>query len=174
MLLGLLTLYLWMVIGLSTLRDAHEPGTCSNMFQCLCVYLYRAIRQDGVKDVLLPAVFPTNIADALMGEGTFAWRLLWDISFWLLFVLILISIISGIIIDAFSGMRDEQDAAAQDRYNRCFVCNLDRYKLDLSGIGFDRHIVEEHDPRTYLFFLLYLKTRPDSLLTGQVRNPHET
>jgi len=169
MLLGLLAMYIWMVMGMVSLRQWHAEGTCGNMFQCFCSYLFIAIRGDGVKDVLDGSllVIPGNIVDAFVGEQVFAWRLAWDVSYWLLFVLILIAIISGIIIDAFSGMRDEVDAKDADIRSVCFVCNLDRFKLDQHGIGFDRHIATEHNPRWYLFFLLYLKVNPTSTLTGQ-------
>ena len=51
MLLGLLVMYLWMCIGISTMREQHD-GNCNNMFQCFSAYLYKAIRGDGVVEVL--------------------------------------------------------------------------------------------------------------------------
>eukprot|EP00960_Hanusia_phi_P030498 748658-Hanusia_phi.AAC.4 len=36
-----------------------------------------------------------------------------------------------------------------------------------NGSGFDKHIQYEHNPRWYLFFLLYIKSKPNSYLTGQ-------
>jgi len=168
MLLGLLAMYLWMVIGMSTIRSLHTSNTCTNMFQCFCSYIFTAIRGDGVKDVLDgDFVFPGTVAEAFVGEGVFVWRLVWDITYWLLFVLILIAIISGIIIDAFGSMRDQADSDAADIRSVCFVCNLDRFQLDQHGIGFDKHVALEHNPRWYLFFLLYLRSKPAAELTGQ-------
>ena len=44
---------------------------------------------------------------------------------------------------------------------------LDRFTLDQKGAGFDAHILLEHNPRWYFFFLLHVKSRPKSKLTGQ-------
>jgi len=40
---------------------------------------------------------------------------------------------AGIVIDAFSGLRDEKEAAEQDLQTKCFVCHLDRFTLDQKG-----------------------------------------
>ncbi|KAJ1470178.1 hypothetical protein T484DRAFT_1848712 [Baffinella frigidus] len=76
-------------------------------------------------------------------------------------------VLSWIVIDAFGGLRDERDAAEDDLQTTCFVCNLDRFTLDQKGSGFDPHILHEHNPRWYFFFLLHVKSRPKSKLTGQ-------
>ena len=54
-------------------------------------------------------------------------RTMWDISFLFIFLYVLIAIITGIVIDAFGGLRDERDAAEDDLKTNCFVCNLDRF-----------------------------------------------
>lgn len=39
------------------------------------------------------------------------------------------AIITGIVIDAFGGMREEKEAAVSDLKSKCFICNLDRYAI---------------------------------------------
>ena len=41
-------------------------------------------------------------------------------------------------------------------------------QVDQMGIGFDKHVVLEHNPRWYLYFLIYLKKKSFQSLTGQV------
>ena len=53
----------------------------------------------------------------------------------------------GIVIDAFGGLRDEKDSAADNLRAFCFVCNLERFVVDQQGIGFDKHVRLEHNPR---------------------------
>ena len=47
----------------------------------------------------------------------------------------------------------------QDLKSICFVCNVDRFRADQDGIGFDKHVKSEHDPRMYLFFIIHLRRK---------------
>ena len=60
-------------------------------------------------------------------------------------MIIMISIVSGIIIDKFADMRQEQADQDNDIKNNCFICHNDRDQIDKasgesSGSGFDFHI----------------------------------
>ena len=70
-------------------------------------------------------------------------------------------------IDAFGGLRDKVEADQEALRAKCFVCSLDRTKLDHSGIGFDRHINGEHNPMHYLYFLLRIKQAAAGELSAQ-------
>lgn len=179
--LGLLFLYTWMVIGMLFLRDAHVEDMCSNMFQCFISYVDIAVRDSGVQPLLKPAgevlKYPHNLYDAFKeraddgseSTGVFMFRLAWDVGFQIFFVYILLSIVTGIIIDAFSLLKFERDNEITDLRTICFVCNIRRFRVDQSGIGFDKHIKTEHNPMFYLYFLIHLQNTPEILLTGQER-----
>jgi hypothetical protein len=93
-------------------------------------YIYIALRGDGVKDLIADPSVPLNIVDSVMpDQGFFLPYLLWDMSFQWLFIYVLLAIITGIVIDAFSGLRDEKEKADADLKAFCFVCNLDRFYL---------------------------------------------
>jgi len=168
MLLGLLTMYVWMILGMVLLRKQHNDEMCNNMFQCFMAYLYLSIRDNGVKEVLREFDPPRNIVEAFIGQDLFILAILWDITYWLLFILILVAIITGIVIDAFGGMREAKEADESDLKANCFVCNLARFPLDQT-VGFDHHVRAEHNPRWYLFFLMYLRGKAETQMTGQER-----
>ncbi|EKX53858.1 hypothetical protein GUITHDRAFT_150318 [Guillardia theta CCMP2712] len=125
------------------------------------------MRGDGVRDVTTSPTFPTNIVDAFSYPSYFLLRLLWDLLYQWLFIYVLLAIITGIVIDAFSGLRDERETAENDLKSTCFICNLERFRIDQNGSGFEKHIRQEHNPRWYLFFLIYIKSKQPSYLTGQ-------
>jgi hypothetical protein len=79
------------------------------MFQCFFAYLYKTIRGDGVKEVLddpgQQFAFPHNIVDATLGEDDFLMRIVWDITFQIIFIYILVAIITGIVIDGFGDLK---------------------------------------------------------------------
>lgn len=112
--------------------------------------------------------FPHNIVDALSSdEYDFMLRFIWDMTFQIIFIYILIAIITGIVIDGFGDLKAEKEEAEEDLNSICFVCNVTRFRADQEGIGFDKHIKLEHNPRSYLFFLIYLQRKEWVDMTGQ-------
>jgi len=178
--LAFLYLYLQMVLGMFTIKDGFAQDYCSNMFQCLQSMTDVTIRDYGVFDMLgYPEDvyrYPSNIIDALgiheeMREAAVFMmkKPIWDVTFQIMFSYVLIAMVCGIIVDAFSTLKSEREAAEKDLKNVCFVCNLERWRLDKEGLGFDRHIKHEHDPRMYFYFLLLIKNKHRNDLTGQER-----
>ena len=114
--------------------------------------------------------FPHNIVDALSSdEYDFMLRFVWDLTFQIIFIYILIAIITGIVIDGFGDLKAEKEEAEEDLNSICFVCNVTRFRADQEGIGFDKHIRLEHNPRSYLYFLIYLQRKEWVDMTGQER-----
>jgi len=164
-----------MVIGILLFRENHADNNgqalCVNMFQCTLSYLMIALRGDGVADLMDDLTIPLNLVDSVspLGEANerfFLPLLLWDFSYNWLFIYILLAIITGIVIDAFGGMREAKEAAEDNLKAVCYVCNLEKYALD-QGPGFEKHVKTEHNPRWYLFFLIYIDNKRDAQLTGQ-------
>ena len=174
MVIAFLMTYLWMVIGIGlNLLDSHQENLCTTMFQCFFSYLYKAMRDNGVYEMLkVPGKdfeFPRNIEDAFADEdqGSFIIRFFWDMVFQWLFIYIVLAIIIGIVIDGFVGLKEEHEESERDLKSVCFICHLSRFHLDQAGIGFDLHVRREHNPRNYLLFLLFLQRKPKSRLTCQ-------
>jgi hypothetical protein len=178
--LGVLCIYVWLVVGLFLLHDAHAQDFCSNMFQCFMSYIDISIRAYGVHETMSfvgeSFKYPHNIVDALgvnedsRTSGVFFLRLLWDASFQILFgYIIIVGIIPGIIIDAFGELKSRREMEIEDLNQVCFVCSSRRSKVDQEGIGFEKHIKYEHNPRHYLYFLVNLQKRTRSQFT--VRRP---
>lgn len=177
---GVLCIYVWLVVGMLLLHDAHYQDFCSNMFQCFMSYVDISIRAYGVHEVLSfveeSFKYPHNIVDAVgwneesRTTGVFMIRLLWDASFQILFgYIIIVGIIPGIIIDAFTELKDRKEDAKEDLKQVCFVCSMSRNKVDQDGIGFDKHIKTEHNPRHYLYFLVNLQKKTKNEFTVSLR-----
>lgn len=70
--------------------------------------------------------------------------------------LVLQALISGLIIDSFSAMRDENEATLRDIQDKCFVCSIMRDELEEAGVAYKTHISEEHFMWDYFKFMIYL------------------
>ena len=75
----------------------------------------------------------------------------------------------SIVIDGFGALQQLNQEDENDLSSICFVCHVDRFTADQSGIGFDKHVKFEHSPKLYLFFLIYLQRKPFIAMTRQER-----
>lgn len=70
-------------------------------------------------------------------------------------------------IDGFGDLKAEREAADEDLKSICFVCHMNRFRCDQHGIGFDKHIKYEHNPKAYLYFLINLQRKDWVSMSGQ-------
>lgn len=89
-----------------------------------------------------------------------------DYMYNLFVILILAAIISGIIIDTFSSMRSALGELTTDQTNNCFICNINRSKMERMMVKFDHHVGQEHYMWSYARFLMYLQECKASDLNG--------
>ena len=85
----------------------------------------------------------------------FIFKLILDLFFHIFLILILANIFFGVIVDAFNELRDENNEKNEDKKNKCFMCSRDRFD-NTNGSDFEFHRKHEHDPFSYLYFILYL------------------
>merc|ERR1712087_612051 len=95
-----------------------------------------------------------------------ATRFLYDYVYNLLIILIMAAIISGIIIDNFTKLKEDQTSVTDAMASSCFICSLGKSELGRQGINFPNHIYQDHYMWAYARFLLYLKETDRTNLTG--------
>jgi len=87
------------------------------------------------------------------------WRILYTSTFFVLINTILMNIIFGVIIDTFGDLREQNESLVDKLGNRCFVCELERYKFEMNSIdgnGFEDHVKNDHNMWVYIFFIVHL------------------
>lgn len=80
-----------------------------------------------------------------------------DLVFFLLVKVALLSIVFGIIIDTFAGLRDESHKIEVDKKNVCFICGAKRSQLEKNCINFEDHSNHEHNIWNYADYIVGLK-----------------
>lgn len=73
--------------------------------------------------------------------------------------LVLQAIISGLIIDTFSSMREENEKVAADIADKCFICSILRDDFEQAAVPYQEHIKDEHNMWHYVWFKLYLELK---------------
>jgi len=132
---------------------------CDTLFQCFFTTMTLGLRNGGgIADSL------TTISYEL--KEKFFGRIVYDLTFFIIVVVIFLNIIFGIIIDTFAQLRDEKMSIEEDLQSTCFICHMERYTFDRNGNGFDHHIANDHNVWQYIFYLVHLQRKDPTDFTG--------
>jgi len=165
-LLCMIVLYYYAILGFLVARnnfflpdDFPDVRPCDKMFDCFVVTTREGLLNGGGMADYLP---PRSVEQ----YGAFFLRFFFDLSFFIIVLIILMNIIFGIILDTFAALREETQNKTNDMKNTCFICSIDRSEFDRNGTPFEIHIKSEHNMWMYLYYLVYLKTKDETEFTG--------
>uniref|UniRef100_A0A8C2A6Q2 Inositol 1,4,5-trisphosphate receptor n=1 Tax=Cyprinus carpio TaxID=7962 RepID=A0A8C2A6Q2_CYPCA len=122
---------------------------CDSLWMCMITVLSHGLRSGGgVGDVLRK---PSK------EEHLFAARVVYDLLFFFLVIIIVLNLIFGVIIDTFADLRSEKQRKEEILKTTCFICGLERDKFDNKTVTFEEHIKEEHNLWHYLYFIVLVR-----------------
>ena len=84
-------------------------------------------------------------------------RLIYDVSYFLINIIIMIDLVFGIILGTFSKMREEERECDNDKINHCFICHITREIIEKRKENFQFHRDKRHNLWIYINYMLYLK-----------------
>ena len=155
LLLLLIAIFIYSILGFYFFNDLFvdsDTGTamCTDTFMCFFWTLNLGLRNGG------------GIGDSI-GERAYdeanPWgyvaSVLYDLSFFVIVIILLMNVIFGMIIDAFGQLRDMKNANEEDAMNVCFICGLDRGEYERRA-SFDAHTANEHNVKNYIYYLTYV------------------
>lgn len=93
-------------------------------------------------------------------------RYITDMVFYITVILLLLNMVNGVIVSTFSQIREENNARDEDMNNKCFICSIDRLEFEKRKISFKDHVEKEHNIRTYIEYLVWLKMINEKDLDG--------
>ncbi|XP_062854005.1 inositol 1,4,5-trisphosphate receptor type 1 [Trichomycterus rosablanca] len=131
---------------------------CDSLWMCMITVLSHGLRSGGgVGDVLRK---PSK------EEPLFAARVIYDLLFFFLVIIIVLNLIFGVIIDTFADLRSEKQRKEEILKTTCFICGLERDKFDNKTVTFEEHIKEEHNLWHYLYFIVLVRVKDSTEYTG--------
>lgn len=93
-------------------------------------------------------------------------RFVYDIIYLTFFDMMFSNIVSGLMLDAFSSLREEADNRDSDKENFCYICNISREALEKQGEDFTTHTREKHFLWNYIFYIYVLERKDETDYTG--------
>jgi inositol 1,4,5-triphosphate receptor type 1 len=64
----------------------------------------------------------------------------YDLSFFIIVIVLLLNLVFGIIIDAFGDMRDNRNAIEEDIKEKCFICGKKKFEFEVKNKSFHDHV----------------------------------
>jgi inositol 1,4,5-triphosphate receptor type 1 len=163
--LGIIILYIYSVLGFLLVREAYmhedfpDERRCDYLLNCFLTTVREGlINGGGMADTFAP--------QAVSDKPRFIKRFIYDLSNFVVVIIILLNIIFGIIIDTFASMRESDDERRADMLNTCFICSIDKNTFDRGGTPFAQHIKTEHNMWEYLYYVVYLRQKDETEYTG--------
>lgn len=138
--------------------DEMKERGCDSMVMCIITTLNQGLRNGG------------GIGDILRApsrkETLFVPRVIYDLLFFFIVIIIVLNLIFGVIIDTFADLRSEKQQKELILKNTCFICGLNRSAFDNKTVSFEEHIKNEHNMWHYLYFIVLVKVKDPTEFTG--------
>lgn len=132
------TTFIWAEFGMTRFHDSldvttlNEDGTegrkhCGSTIQCFYMIFHGALSDQ--------AKLKQFINTAHVGSIDFPMRIIYDAVYVVWVGIILLNVITGLMVDTFSRIREEKNARAVSLANDCFVCGLQRQNYEDMALG---------------------------------------
>lgn len=158
MLLGLIVMYLYAVIGYNffATQFGHSEqdefkNYCHTLRACFLTVINNGLRSSGG--------IGEAIGQLYWDENNYWQRWIYDFSFFVFVIIILLNIIFGIIIDTFGALRDKRNDLLLDIRTNCFICGQPKFDLDTKGEGWFTHVYKNHNVYNYMYFIIYIREK---------------
>ena len=159
---GVVIIWIYAIVGFHwkrvfVLQDDEGNLLCTTLLNCLVNAVSSGLRSGDIGAIMEPRV---------TWEAEYPYIVLYQFTYYVIVITVLLNIIFGIIIDTFSELRTDRAKKKQLMENTCFICSVDRFTLDTRGGGFERHIKEDHNMWAYLYLVVYLRTKEETEYNG--------
>ncbi|RZF46806.1 hypothetical protein LSTR_LSTR012029 [Laodelphax striatellus] len=135
-----------------------KERACDSLVMCIVTTMNQGLRNGGGIGDILRA--PSS------KEPLFVARVVYDLLFFFIVIIIVLNLIFGVIIDTFADLRSEKQQKELILKNTCFICGLNRSAFDNKTVSFEEHIKCEHNMWHYLYFIVLIKVKDPTEFTG--------
>jgi inositol 1,4,5-triphosphate receptor type 1 len=135
-----------------------KERACDSLLMCIVTTMNQGLRNGGGIGDILRA--PSS------KEPLFVARVIYDLLFFFIVIIIVLNLIFGVIIDTFADLRSEKQQKELILKNTCFICGLNRSAFDNRTVSFEEHIKSEHNMWFYLYFIVLIKVKDPTEFTG--------
>ena len=128
-----------------------KDNYCLSLSFCFFTNFDAGIRaRGGAADQMVRISFERN-------SSSYIYRLLYDVSYFLICIIVMIDLTFGIVLGTFSEKSEEERKHDNDKINHCFVCHITREIIEKKRENFNIHREQKHNMWNYVEYMIYLK-----------------
>ena len=165
--LWIILIYYFSIIGYVWFRANEFPRPdkdCNSLLKCVATIFHQNNRMDnGISGYL-------KKRNEKESKNPFTWRFFYDEIGNLMLKILIVNMISGIIIDNFASLRNDEKKMIDDRHNVCTICSLKKDKIikvyKNYGKSYETHLKIDHNIFNYIFYIIYLYKKEKTELNG--------
>ena len=162
-LLLIMIFYYFALLGFSYISTHYPLRRCEKLIDCIISTFDLTFKDGGGIGVFLKDIWKVYAEEP---RWPFYMRFFYDSILAIILVNVLLNIVTGIIIDEFASLKDAMNDRLEDTRNVCYMCGLDRELFERNNIDFEEHIKKDHYKWNYIYYIVYLASKPKSELTG--------
>ncbi len=130
--------------------EGYEDNYCESLVFCFLTNIDAGIRaRGGAADQMIRVSFERNNAHYIS-------RIFYDVTYFLICIIIMIDLVFGILLGTFSKLREEERMKENDRINHCFICHKSRAVVEKNKEDFDVHRNVTHYIWNYVEYMIFL------------------
>ena len=137
--------------GTDYFEPAHVENECGTLLYCFATHLSYGMRFDGGIADRMEAASYTYEKEYYIG------RFFYEELYFLILVILVLNIIYGVIIDAFSELRNNEEKINRDKEEVCFICGIDKETCQKKGEKLEAHLENVHNLWIYVEYMIGLK-----------------
>ncbi|OMJ76916.1 hypothetical protein SteCoe_23623 [Stentor coeruleus] len=155
LILGIIIIYIFSIFGFLFYTDTYNQSEnkmyCDTLSVCFFTTLNKGVRAQG------------GIGTALAVPNDRYDRMLFDMAFFIIIIVVLLKVIFGIIIDTFAELRDMREEQFKNLEQTCFICGKNKFEFEVRRISWNKHINDEHNAHAYLAFIVYIMMKKSDM-----------
>eukprot|EP00931_Biecheleriopsis_adriatica_P072653 TRINITY_DN47081_c0_g1_i1.p1 TRINITY_DN47081_c0_g1~~TRINITY_DN47081_c0_g1_i1.p1 ORF type:complete len:2919 (+),score=455.88 TRINITY_DN47081_c0_g1_i1:1094-8758(+) len=162
---SIIVTFVYAAIGFRFFRHDFKDFCDTSIIECCQNILYQGTRASVVG-------LSGMMTSTLPGERNFEQRMAYDVSYFIIFGIIILNTIVGLIVDSFGALRLDMEARESNQETQTFIACIDRRTVDAvsqaRGIadGFEYHETYKQNKWDYMSFIFHLCETATEDLTG--------
>ena len=85
----------------------------------------------------------------------------YSMSFFIICILLILNMVNGIIINAFTDIREKDENKELEVNQKCFLCSISQDTFKKKNLSFTEHVNKVHKLSSYVNYLLLILLTPD-------------
>jgi AraC-like DNA-binding protein len=139
------------IIGSPNNPNNHIENECGTLLYCFATHLDYGLRFDGgIADRMKKSSYNSE-------RSYYIYRFFYEELYFIALVMLMLNMIFGIIFEAFSELRNKEQAIEKDKKEICFICGMDKESCKKKGEKLDEHLEHVHNIWTYVEYIMGLR-----------------